>query len=358
MNRLAAFVAILFAFFVASTDAQAGLQGCFGPPKEYVQAFDTVRGQSQNNQVDLPYPSTYIEFQGWVTTNNPFVESPGHDSEHIHGGACFPQGETLNDANASPWFLDVMWIGHNVRDYKVVAVQGTLVDKVASQGVIHATQAQLDDLTVAFAFSAGTTVRVFQTFQIAAATTNGIKELRFGLHTEKSGDAALVDKWRFNGRVYFTHDYAGLPDRDPKDVNVRFIRTQNWVFYTVNGVLKEAYNYAGFGNSGAWKRSLLSPARPASWDVPIRMTDGSKKGTLAVNPNFHGDHDHFGDWHHEYDPVPDIVETFTVPLGTLGLPLGINRFFVRGDEYPEAYPNPSVKPVSSSVVVLPFRVSQ
>lgn len=357
MRQLCAIVAVAVAAGVCfAGQAQASLVGCFGAPADYRAAFDTVRGQSTNGQVDYPYPTVYIEFQGWITTNNPFVLPPGHHSEHLHGGACFPQGETLTDANAKPWYVDVKWQAHNVRDYKATVVQGSLVDFEASTGAITATQAQLDELTAAFAASADTTVTVFQSYRIAVPLSNGIKELRFGLHTERSGPSALVDRWRFNGRVYFTYNYAGLPSHQAKAENVRFIRTQNWVFYTVNGVLKESYNYAGFASSGAWKRGTLTPARPASWDVAVRTTDGTNQGLLAVNPNFHQHPDNLGSWYTEWSPSGDDVRTFTVPLGTLGLPsLSVNRLFLRGDEYPEPYPNPSVKPVSSSVVVLPFR---
>jgi hypothetical protein len=68
---------------------------CFGAPADYLQAFDATDGVT-DGRVMYPEARVYLETQGWLTSPG---ETPGHHSEHIHMGACFPQGERWRQPN-------------------------------------------------------------------------------------------------------------------------------------------------------------------------------------------------------------------------------------------------------------------
>jgi hypothetical protein len=374
MRRLLALatLAAAAAFFVPSS-AQAGMNGCFGAPADYVAAFDQVRGQAKNGQVDYTYPTVYLEYQGWLTPSDG-VSVPGHHSEHLHIGACLPNGVTLTNANAATRYIDARATFHNVQGYDVTSMSAGLVDVQASGPAFSASSAQLAELTAAsHASGALETVNVYQSYTLSAPTSNGIKELRWHLITVRTpgpaGDVALVNTWRMNGRAYWNQQYTGLVARDPIGVSagckVDFVRTQNWIFYTgADGSAKQAYNYAGFGDSllkpdctlpSSFAPDGLKAARSGNWVRQFRQTDGSDSGDVLVDPNFHVHPDSWA-WRADIpQPIPSATNiSVTVPLGSLGLAPGVHRLMMRGHEHAEV--TPSVKPISSSIVVMPFRV--
>ena len=355
MRRLAAIAAACM-LAVGASSSSAALTGCFGAPADYVAAFDTVRGQGANGQVDYPDSRIFIDFQGWLTPADG-VSVPGHHSEHIHSGACVPLNETIVSRN-----LDVRHIFHNVTDYKVTDIRGSIVDAAGSTPGIVYTAGQVSELSQAALASEDATVSRFQSYALKPAVSNGQKEMRFGLTIVRNTPAALVDVWFTDARWYFTQAQPGLPSVGFVTVNgPPFMRIRNWIRWTPPGqAQRENYFYAGFGESllgsptwGNWRASKMRTARPASWTVAFRSTDGATNGGLEVDPDHHRHPDFMGIWNwymgaHKSDTNYPV----TVPAGTFGA--GIHRLFLFADANP-ASPNPLNKPLSRAAVVLPFR---
>jgi hypothetical protein len=336
--------------------AQASFGGCVGAPPDYVAAFDTVRGQSQNGQVDYFEHRIFIEIQGWLTPADG-VSVPDHGSEHLHTGMCVPLNETIITRA-----LDIRYSFHNVTDYTVRQPTGAIVDSRGNVGDITWTPAQLAELNAAALASAGhnTTTNVYQTYALPPAQNNGIKEFRFGIDVERANANALVDRWFTDGRVYFIQDEPGLSEVPYVTADgPPFVRMRNWIFTNAIGA---QYFYAGFGESllgsptwGEWRASQLRPPRPADWRVVFRSTDGATNGGMQIDPNHHVHPDFNGIWNWYIGAhASDTNYPVTIPLGSLNLEPGSwHKLFLFADQNPDS-PNPVNKPLSRSVVVLPF----
>lgn len=349
-------------------NASAALVGCFGPPADYITAFDTVRGQSQNGQVDYPYPTVFLEWQGQLTPSS--ATEVGDSSEHIHLGACIPEGQTLTTA----WNVDARYVFHNVENYDFTGANASTVTQGGSQTAFAATSAQLAQLnTAAHASGNHMTTTVFTSYAVKAAQTNGLKELRWQVNVDRNAPAALVDTWKVSARAYVTYNYAGLATAPPlgsPDCHIDYVRTQNWITYHDEaGVVKTSYGYAGPKESQAnpdctmplaWTPGPMATAKPSSWSAPIRTTDGTNRLFAYVDPNFHVTPGTYA-WGVDLgNPATTGVLVqggynvpVTVPLGSLGLAAGVHRFMVQGHKWPQP---PQIKPISTSIVVYPFKV--
>lgn len=377
MKRFLALLTVVALAFVgvqshSATPAQATTSyACVAPPTDYLAAFDTVRGQPADGQVTYPYPTVFIEFQGQLTpSSSPTV---GNTSEHIHEGACIPEGQTLDDVNApiGNHFFDARYIAHNVLNYTVTSVAATMVTQNGSQNIFSGTAQQVADLNAAFQASANNgTDTVFQSYPMSVGTSNGIKELRWQVQVDRSNTSALVDQWKVSGRAYFSQNYAGLPTVAPlgsPDCHVDFVRTQNWIVYHDEaGLVKTSYGYAGFGDSqmnpdctypAGFMPAALAQAKTADWPTVIRTTDGTNKLTALLDPNNHVTPETFV-WKQDFGDPADtgtLVQggynnPATVPLSTLNLAAGVHRFMVMGHKWPST---PQIKPISTSITVMP-----
>lgn len=355
-----------------TTSTATASYNCVGPPADYIAAFDTVRGQPQDGQVTYPYKTVFLEYQGQLTpSSSPTV---GNTSEHIHEGACIPEGQTLDAVNAPAGsrFFDARYIAHNVLNYTVASAAASMVTQNGSENLFTATAAQVAELNAAFQASANNgTDTVFQSYPMAIGTSNGIKELRWQTQVDRSNSSALVDQWKVSGRAYFSQNYPGLPTAaafGAPDCHIDFVRTQNWIVYHDEaGLVKTSYGYTGFGDSqlnpdcsypAAFTPDALAVTKTTDWPTIIRTTDGTNKLNVIVDPNNHVTPETFA-WKQDLgDPADSgtLVQggynnPVTVPLSTLGLSGGVHRFMVMGHKWPAP---PQIKPISTSIVVMPF----
>ncbi len=379
---LLAAAALLLAVVRDGTEAQAQtpLVSCFGAPADYVTAFDGVRGQPVDGDVTYPYKTAYIEYQGWLTPNDG-VQTPGHHSEHTHHGACLPLGQTLNDSNARPWFVDAKIIGHNIQHYTVSSFAASLITANGSTNAFSASSGQLAAINTAFAASGDMgTETVFQSYTVNLPetfnTANGIKELRWQIQMDRNSPEALVDFWKMNGRSYFTYDYAGRPQGaalgGTAGCKINFVRTQNWIEFHEGGPtgpFKSQYLYAGLQESkmnldgpctypAAFDPAALAQPRPEPWTTTARTTDGANRLSAFVDPNFHV-HPDTNAWTQDFGnpattgvPVDNGFDSpMTIPLDELGLSGGVHRFMVQGHKWPNQV---LTQPINTSIVVMPF----
>ena len=352
---------------------------CFGPPADYVAAYDTVRGQPADGAVTYPYKTEFIEWQGWLTPNDG-VTVPGHHSEHIHEAACIPEGQVIDDS-VFPWFLDAKYTFHNVVNYTVTSANATQITENGSTNLFTATASQVADLNTAMQASGGlNTVTAFQSYSTPSLTSqinqgNGYKELRWQIQVDRANTSALVDQWKVSARSYFDQEYAGKSAAPPLgasgNCHVDFVRTQNWIsFHDQNGNVKNTYGYAGFRESmfnpdctapAAFMPDALAQPRPDTWNTSTRITDGTSRLFVFVDPNFHAHPDTYA-WVQDLGN-PQVTGTLnqggydnavSVPLSTLGLAGGVHRFMVQGHKgYTGTIQDPN-QPISSPIVVMPF----
>ena len=363
MRRLLALTAVVF--FVAAGNASAATFDCFGPPADYVTKYDQVRGQLKNGKVGYPEKRFYIEYQSWLTPNG---EPAGHHSEHLHWGACVPQGTSFGLGNGQN-HIDIMFKFHNVIHYKVVDIAGSFVTQNGSLGAFSpaARAAAIPPLDAAMQQSGGlATTTEFASFQVQPTQTNGRKEARMGITVERNGPDALVETWKLNGRWYMTDNYAGLPTVLPKTDQVSFIRMRTIVeTFNASGQLRLNYHHAGFANSFGWDRDLVQAVRPASWDVDLHVTDGGGPASVEINPNHHVHPDVRGPWFADLMMFSGAgqasLETVTVPLGPLNLsPTKVHRLVFLSHDQPECTRAgnpcpPGVRPDWTDVTILPFK---
>jgi hypothetical protein len=249
---------------------------CFGPPRDYVTAFDGRDG-AIDRAVRYPERRMYLELQGWLT---PVGQRPGHHSEHMHTGMCFPQGETWAPRVAR---IHARQTFHNLLGYRVTRIRGGAVD-TGLGGLIRRPGA-IARLNRAARASAGTTRHVYQTYRlnIPAANCSGRAESRIGMRVVRSNSRALVAKW-FTSTGWQSYMPPGKPrctsgrDRD-------VVISSNWV---------PGFEYAKNGLGPA-------PVRASTWRRPkarrfvlrVGMASGVTRGSLHIDPDFH---------HHPDDP--------------------------------------------------------
>ena len=273
----------------------ATMYGCAGTPTDegFHNAFDSVRGQPKDGNVRYPYRATLWEHQSWLT---PVGVEPGHASEHLHVTACLPQGETLKGTNGESnanKFIDVAVTAHNVSGYRAIGLRGSYVTTEGSRAAFIATQAQLDQITTAMQTSGHLGAnRVYLSIPLLPVTTNGLKELRWGVVVERSDATALVERWELDARNYWTFSYPELTTAStPLPDNTRFIRNRTIVnFINSTGAMQQSYHHAGLCNkeltanglfgcdSDAWDWDDYIAQRPAVWTVGNRVTDGGGTG--------------------------------------------------------------------------------
>jgi hypothetical protein len=318
---------------------------CFGAPADYVQAFDATDGVVDGRAM-YPEPRVYLETQGWLT---PVGMMPGHHSEHVHTGACFPQGETWvqpNDGRS----LDVKHVFHNVVGYHVAGVRGGFVDSggSAAGGIIY-TADQLAELTAAANSSADTTVAVFQRYPMKPATTNGRKEIRIGLDLVRSAPEALMDRWFTDGRWQSYINYPGLPYRGPLE-DSDIIRARNW--FQING--QEDYHYGGFTESWRAKSmGVTGTTHPGVWRLHLTATHDSNRESLHIDPSFHSHPDDLGLWSQTFKFKGSTVQPVDIPLLAAGIPSGAHRLVYLAHQVPDGVT--PTKPTSTVVHVIPFK---
>ncbi|HYY75463.1 MAG TPA: hypothetical protein VE644_03980 [Gaiellaceae bacterium] len=253
---------------------------CFGAPADYVAAFDAKDGRV-DGEVRYPEPRVYLEVQGWLTKRR---RTPGHHSEHVHSGTCFPQGQTWA-RKVRRGRLDYRHMFHNVVGYKVSGVRGGFVD--AGVG-IKETEAQVRELNAAVRRSAGTTVAVFQSYRLnfRRAKSNGRKEMRTGLALRKSSRKALVRRWFTSTGWQSRFSFRGKRWKRPlRGCDV--IISRNWV---------PRYEYGNGGFGCAWRASRMDDPVPGRWSVKADMANGVRKGSFHVDPDFHHHPGHHGVW--------------------------------------------------------------
>lgn len=330
--RLVVLVLTVLSFYLFSSSAEAATS-CFGAPADYVAAFDAKDGAT-DGQVDYPEPRVYIEVQSWVTRPG---ETPGHHSEHIHNGACFPQGETWGSLASR---LDYRHIFHNVVGYNVASVRGGFVDTGAVAPKDSYTSAQIGELNRAADASAGTETFVYQSYPVnfSGANCSGRAEFRTGLDLRGQNvgqpGGGLVVRWFTS-----TGWQSNLPGSKSKcgsgrDNNV--IISRSWV---------SKLDYGNNGFKGNLRVSAMSAARPDPFSVMTDLASGARDATLHVDPNFHVHPDDPGVWSKSAGET-----THSVPTG--GLAPGIHRLVYIAHEG-----GGSVQPIKSTVVtVIPFRV--
>lgn len=378
---LAALVAVVFVALGAHATKSVATASypCVGPPADYISAFDTVRGQPADGAVTYPYKTEFIEWQGWLTPNDG-VSIPGHHSEHIHEAACIPEGQVIDDS-VFPWFLDAKYTFHNVVNYTVTSSAATQITENGSFTLFRADAGQVSALNTAMQASGGlNTVTTFQSYSSPASTSlinqgNGYKELRWQIQVDRANSSALVDQWKVSARAYFDQEYAGKTATPPLgasgNCHVDFVRTQNWIsFHDQTGAVKNTYGYAGFRESmfnpdctapAAFMPDALAQPRPDTWNTSTRITDGTSRLFVFVDPNFHAHPDTYA-WvqdlgNPQFTGVSNqggYDNAVSVPLSTLGLASGVHRFMVQGHKgYTGTISDPN-QPISSPIVVMPF----
>ena len=290
MKRLAVVLVALAALgagWAWKAHAAVTLHPCAGAPAAYVVAFDTLDG-SKNGAVSYPYWTWYDEKQTWAT---PDGVAPGHHSEHIHMGACLPNGQTLTET--TPWKrVDVMYVFHNVADYKVTQAARSAVTIPGSTALYIATSAQLAQLQAGMdASSAGAVVNVFQSYPVIPPTYNGPKELRGGIDVAADGPTAIFQTWGLDSRNYYTDNYAGLPNPGrqaggyPNQMSVR-LRSITSGVNTITGQTFHDYHHSG------WMESNIQPSDVIRYwangqKANLRVSDGGGPALLMVDPDFH-----------------------------------------------------------------------
>jgi hypothetical protein len=319
--------ALIVATASSAANAQAAVP-CFGAPADYVAAFD-ARDGTADGRVSYREPRVYLEVQGWLTKVG---EVPGHHSEHVHSGTCFPQGQTWAP-RVRRGRLDYRHVFHNVIGYKVVAVRGGFVDTGVK---IRESDAQLEELNAAAQRSADTTVTVFQSYRLdfRAAKSNGRKETRTGLDLRRSSSEALADRW-FTSTGW--QSYFAFPGRR-KTSPIRHCDTiisRNWVL---------PFDYGNVGVGCSWRASRMDDALPGSWTVRAGMASGVERGSLHVDPDFHHHPDNPGIWSRTLSGE----QTVTIP--TVDFPSGTHRLVYMGHEEADS------KITSTVLTVIPFRV--
>ena len=327
IRRRGALLAGALLVAVASSPANAAAAvRCFGAPPDYVAAFDARDGRA-DGRVSYREPRVFLEVQGWLTKVG---EAPGHHSEHVHSGTCFPQGQTWAP-RVRRGRLDYRHVFHNVVGYKVVDVRGGFVN--GGNGLLE-TSAQKQELTAAAARSADATVTVFQSYRIGKATSNGRKEFRTGLDLRRSSSAALVDRWFTSTGWQSYYAFAGLPSRRPvRGCDVLIGR--NWA---------SGFDYGNNGFGCSWRASRMDDPVPDSWRLRADMASGVERGSLHVDPDFHHHPDHPGIWSKE------LAGEGSVTIPTAGLPAGTHRLVYMGHEEADS------EITSTTLTVIPFRV--
>lgn len=256
---------------------------CFGAPADYVAAFDTLDG-SKNGAVSYAQPRVYLEDQSWAT---PEGQIPGHGSEHMHVGACWPQGLTLTDA--APFKrIDVGYVFHNMVDYKITEAGMSAFNGTGSSALYQATPEQIAALQVKMDASIGHLVvqQAFQSYPIVQARENGLKESRGGLHVVQSGPAAVFEDWRLDIRHYFTYNYAGLPLHAAPNLQQFYLRNRSVTQFQRNGGTSHDYHHSG---RCAYDLTRADFVRywPNGKSICLRASDGGGQAYLEVDPNHH-----------------------------------------------------------------------
>jgi hypothetical protein len=253
---------------------------CFGAPADYVAAFDAKDGRV-DGQVRYRERRVYLEVQGWLTKRR---RTPGHHSEHVHSGTCFPQGQTWARKVRRGW-LDYRHMFHNVVGYKVRAVRGGFVDTGVE---INETDAQLRELNAAARRSAGATVAVFQSYRLnfRKAKSNGRKETRTGLDLRKSSRKALVRRW-FTSTGWQSYFAFGRKRKTEPVRDCDTIIARNWV---------PRFEYGNAGLGCRWRAARMDDPVPGRWAVDAGMARGVRKGSFHVDPDFHHHPDDSGLW--------------------------------------------------------------
>jgi hypothetical protein len=303
---------------------------CFGAPADYVQAFDATDGVPDGS-VMYPEPRVYLETQGWLTAPG---ETPGHHSEHIHMGACFPQGEIWRQPNKART-IDFRIIFHNVLGYRVTKFGASFSDADNSGGGLSASARQLAKLNKAVAASRDTTVTVYQSYGMKPIGTDCRKSFGPKLEVKRTTDEALVHDWFVQASWHTYFKYRG-PRCTPSDTRDS-IRTRNW-----NGT---SYHWAGFVNK--LRASRMDDPKPDSWNVKLSATHGTNQESLHFDPDFHMMPEDLGFWHETYS-FANAEFTVTVPLAENGID-GIHKLAFVGNKGVG-----SPKPASTVVNIIPF----
>jgi hypothetical protein len=304
---------------------------CFGAPADYVQAFDATDGE-RDGRVMYPEPRVYLETQGWLTAAG---ETPGHHSEHIHMGACFPQGERWRQPNDRRT-IDFRIIFHNVFGYRVRQFGASFSDADNSGGGLHASARKLAKLNKAAAASRDTTVTVFQRYGMRPIGTDCRKSFGPKLEVKRKADEALVHDWFVQASWHTYFKYRGSPRCTPSDTRDS-IRGRNW-----NGT---SYHWAGFLKN--FRASRMDETKPDSWNIKLSATHGTNQESLHIDPDFHMMPEDLGLWHEAYS-FANATNTVTVPLAENGIH-GIHKLVFVGNK---GVGTP--KPASTVVNVMPF----
>lgn len=379
--------------------AQAALIGCFGAPADYIAAFDTAGGQSQNGQVEYPQPRFYVEEQTWATHA---LETPGHHSEHQHVAACIPNAQTMTGT----YRLDMAYTLHNMQDYAIQSASMSAVSQTGSRSLWQASAAQVAQLQAAADASCPTCAnnvqKVFFSVTTDAPTNNGLKEIRGGLATVKSGPEAVFLQWNTDVRTYETDNFAGLPASTPIP-SQRAIRVRPLINFPKQGdpsTIQTDYHHSGWcgmdGNYGSgtvtgsytWTRTNVSKVWPDAADkrVCLYVTDGGGPAMLMIDPQFHthcttpppghtcdAAGNDLGVW--QWQPPNARKELFgnvqqevIIPASVIAsLSPGVHRLVFKSDDFPECvrtanFANwdncpPDVRGSWTNVSVLPFKVN-
>src|SRR5687768_13867203 len=89
MKSVVALAAAVVALAAAGISNAATMEPCLGADQAYHAAFD-ARDGTVDGTASYPEKRVFRQVQGWLTR---IGETPGHASEHIATGYCFPQGE-------------------------------------------------------------------------------------------------------------------------------------------------------------------------------------------------------------------------------------------------------------------------
>ena len=314
---------------LAGSEGTAQAARCFGAPADYVAAFDAKDGRVDGS-VRYPERRVYLEIQGWLTRRH---RTPGHHSEHVHSGTCFPQGQTWA-RKVRRGRLDYRHMFHNVVGYRVRGVRGGFVDA----GVrVKETDAQRRKLNAAARRSAGTTVAVFQSYRMnfRRASSNGRKEFRTGLDLRKSSRRAIVRRWFTSTSWQSYFDFRGRRKTEPvRDCDT--IISRNWV---------PRFEYAKGGFDCNWRASRMDDPVPGRWTVKAGMALGVRRGSFHVDPDFHHHPEDLGLW------SARIWRERRVTIPASSLPSGVHRLVYLAHEGGRR------RITSTAVTVMPFRVN-